>query len=234
MIHFPTNVIDNFCDNPDEVVKMAQSDKIEWHKHESGNWPGMRSQPLHILDKEFWANMIKKYLNVFWTNDEMNSQDIRFEASSFFQRISSEYTNGWIHSDFPDVHTTILYLTPNADPKSGTAIYMPRNINTQVKHTDMKQKYYRGEISKEEQQPYLEEHNKGFIEDCFFANKYNRQIGFDSRLWHGVKEFDTNTKEERLTIVTFIHKVIAHGLPMNRMRNVPLTRDLNLPQLDIV
>ena len=71
MIHFPTNVIDNFCDNPDEVVKMAQSDKIEWHKHESGNWPGMRSQPLHILDKEFWANMIKKYLNVFWTNDEM-------------------------------------------------------------------------------------------------------------------------------------------------------------------
>ena len=111
---------------------------------------------------------------------------------------------------------------------------MHRKIFNKVKHTDIKQSYYRGEISKEEQQPYLEEHNKGFIEDCFFANKYNRQIGFDSRLWHGVKEFDTNTKEERLTIVTFIHKVIAHGLPMNRMRNVPLTRDLNLPQLDIV
>lgn len=234
MIHFPTTVIDNFFDAPDDVVKMAKSDKIEWRPHESGNWPGYRSQPIHLLDEEFWAWMQKKYFTSFWTNDEMNNQHIRFEATSFFQRIPSQYKHGWIHSDFPDMHTTIIYLTPDAHPKSGTSLYKPINMNTQCQFTDIKQKYYRGEITIDEQQPYQDKHNAGFIEDCFFANKYNRMIGFDSHIWHGVKDFGTDTQDDRLTIVTFMHKVIASGLPMNRIRSVPLTRDNGRPQLDIV
>jgi hypothetical protein len=107
-------------------------------------------------------------------------------------------------------------------------------MNTSSKYNDWKRKYYRGEISKEEQDPYMKLNNEGFVEDCFFSNKYNRVIGFDSHIWHGVKDFATNTEEERLTIVTFIHQVVANGLPVTRMRSVPLTRDNGLPQLDIV
>ena len=234
MIHFPTTVIDDFYDRPDDVVKMAQSDKIEWRPHESGNWPGVRSQPIHTLDMEFWSWTIKKYLNCFWPNEELTRMNIQFNATSFFQRIPSKYTQGWIHSDYPDIHTMIHYLTPDADPKSGTALYVPKNMNTSSKYNDWKRKYYRGEISKEEQDPYMKLNNEGFVEDCFFSNKYNRVIGFDSHIWHGVKDFATNTEEERLTIVTFIHQVVANGLPVTRMRSVPLTRDNGLPQLDIV
>ena len=44
---------------------MAQSDKIEWRPGESGNWPGMRSQPIHTLDYEFFGWMIKKVFHAF-------------------------------------------------------------------------------------------------------------------------------------------------------------------------
>ena len=60
MINFPTTVIDNFFDNPDEVVKMAASDKIEWRPSPEGRFPGLRSQPLHMLDEEFWDYFLFK------------------------------------------------------------------------------------------------------------------------------------------------------------------------------
>lgn len=225
MIYFPTTVIDNFLSEPQGCIDLANSDRVQWSKNENGDWPGVRSQPLHEIDNDFWVHMMNKYFCAFWPNWLMKEQGINYRATSFFQRISSDYDTGWIHVDYPDIHTTILYLTPNADPSCGTSLYDKKSFTTAIQHTDIKRKYYRGEISKEEQAPYLQEHNSGYVETVTFANKFNRLIGFDSHNYHGVKNFNTSTKEERLTLVTFIHNVVAPDLPGPRIQSLPMTRD---------
>ena len=222
MINFPTTVIDNFFDNPDEIVKMAAADKIEGNPSPNGSFPGLRSQPLHILDEEFWDYFLFKYLHTFWSEEEIKNKGIRFLARSYFSLISNEHSKGWIHCDYPIMHTSIIYLTPNADPKSGTGIYTKKDMYTAELYPDISKKYIKGEMTKEEFEPYAEKHNSGFIEDCYFANKYNRLIGFDSHLWHAIKHSDE--KKDRLTIVSFIDDVIAGDFPITRMKKFPLYR----------
>lgn len=225
MIYFPTTVIDNFYEDPQSIVDLANSDKITWSKNETGDWPGYRSQPLHVIDNDLWVHHMDKYFNAFWPNHVLNEQGIRYNATSFFQRISPEYDAGWIHIDYPDIHTTILYLTPGASPTSGTALYSKKSFNSAIQHTEIKKKYYRGEITREEQEPYRIQNNEGYVENMFFGNQYNRLIGFDSYNYHGVKNFNTETEEERLTLITFIHSVSVNDLPSLRVKSLPLTRD---------
>ena len=152
MINFPTTVIDNFFDNPDEIVKMAASDKIEWNPSPNGSFPGLRSQPLHILDEEFWDYFLFKYLHTFWSEEEIKNKGIRFLARSYFSLISNEHSKGWIHCDYPIMHTSIIYLTPNADPKSGTGIYTKKDMYTAELYPDISKKYIKGEMTKDDYQ----------------------------------------------------------------------------------
>lgn len=218
MITFPTVVVDDFWPNPDEVVNLAYSDKITWSPS-GGPWPGLRSQAVHEVDEGFFAWTQKKYFTLFWPNSELMNMGMTFKASSFFQRIPAG-GGGWIHSDFPDVHTVIHYLSKDADGRSGTGIYRPKSLETSAKHSDVKRKVYNGEITVEEGEKYRCANNDGFVEEMFVANKFNRCIGFDSSLWHGVRDFDTATGEDRLTMVTFFHSIVANGFPMNRFRSV--------------
>lgn len=232
MINFPTTVIDDYFEDPHGVYKLAQSDKITWFRSGNGAWPGVRSQPIHELDNAFFTYMMKKFLYTFYTHDNLMKSNFSFEATSFFQRIEGDWSTGWIHSDHPDICTKIIYLTPNANPESGTSIYSKKSLNTESKWEDIKQAYYLGKISKEEAEIARIKNNEGFVEETFVANKFNRAIAFDSHLWHGAK--DLNNTEERLTIVTFIHSIVIDSKPISRMRQVQLFRDSEQPKLDIV
>ena len=139
MINFPTTVIDDYFEDPHGVYKLAQSDKITWFRSGNGAWPGVRSQPIHELDNAFFTYMMKKFLYTFYTHDNLMKSNFSFEATSFFQRIEGDWSTGWIHSDHPDICTKIIYLTPNANPESGTSIYSKKSLNTESKWEDVKQ-----------------------------------------------------------------------------------------------
>ena len=221
MLHFPTTIIDNFLDEPNDFVNLAYSNKIKWDKDETGSWPGMRSPSLREIDYELCDWMMQKYLQIFWNNAEIN-----MKANSFFQRIPSNVQSGWIHLDnVRNIHTFIIYLNPNPNPKSGTSLFTPKS-NEAITYGDLdvKSKYYKGEISKEEENPSLLNHQSNFIEDIFVPNKFNRLFGFDGHSWHGVKNYDSNTQDDRLTLITFIEDLTTTRTPINRSKSFTLTR----------
>ncbi len=220
MIHFPTTITDNFFEDPWYVIEIAN--RCEYKSDPDGKWPGVRSQSLEEIDREFFNYFIKRFYLQFYDHDYITSGMFGVKATTRFQKISGE-EQGWIHSDYPHQSTIINYLTPSAAPETGTRIYTKRNEDVRDDLQTSKVEYYKGNVSKEVIDPILQQHNEQFIENTRVANVFNRCLSFDSHLWHGVGKFDS--KEERLTMITFVDHVITKGTPLATSRSLPLVRE---------
>lgn len=222
MIHFPTTILDNFFDNPHDIINISKSSKITWKPSENGSWPGVRSQSLVNINKDLFMFIIKKYFFTFFNYEDMDA--VNCQAMSVFQRIGPKTKYGWVHNDFPDIHTFIIYLTPNANLLSGTctyntpASYLKKLPLEKDKYLmEIKKSHYLGKTSIEEAESARLEHNSQFEKNVMVGNRFNRLVGFDSHIYHGVEEFGTGT-EERLTLITFIHKLSCPPTPYQRMK----------------
>jgi hypothetical protein len=222
MLHFPTTIHDNFLPDPQGVI--ALSERGTYKPCPYGRWPGTRSQPLIEFDQEFFTHFLTRYFLQFYDHDYLMSDKFHCSAISYFQKIPPNLDMGWVHSDHPFIISLILYLTPDADPRSGTAFYRPKSFETIVSNESKKKDYYLGKIEKEESVPYRKAHNSGFVQTGFIGNQFNRLLAFDSQLWHGVQDFDTG-ENERLTMITFIDTVVAKSYPISRSRYFPLFRN---------
>jgi len=49
---WPTLSLDNFFENPDKILKFANS--FEFKPDPNGKWPGKRTDLLHVLDPVFF------------------------------------------------------------------------------------------------------------------------------------------------------------------------------------
>ena len=227
MQYFPTTCIDGFFENPDSIVKLA-NDKAHWQPSDNGSWPGVRSQPLHEIDHHVYLWVMNKYLSAFFSETEKNEYNISFRSTSMFQKIpvskEEDWREGWIHTDHPDVHTFIIYLTPGANGQAGTSLYSKKNVLSSPNFSKIKKQVYLNEIPASEGKEWRKKSNEQFELDTTFANKYNRCIGFDSSLWHGVQNFDTGT-EDRLTLITFFHHISCGPFPLQRVRSNVMIKD---------
>ena len=221
MINFPTRVVDNFMPNPQDLIDYSKT--LSWGKSPVGAWPGERSDDLIHADPQFISHFIYRVLMLYYTQSEIET-DMRITTEAYFQRISGDWDHGWIHSDHPHLLSIILYLTPNANPRSGTSLYRVKDWTKSLGDENVKKNYYLGKLSKEQQIPVREKHNENFIEDTRISNVYNRLLCFDSQLWHGVNSFDTGT-EERLTLVCFLKSLSCSGTPINRSKRLSLFRN---------
>tara|TARA_R100000742_G_C4266842_1_gene84962 strand:+ start:565 stop:1251 length:687 start_codon:yes stop_codon:yes gene_type:complete len=220
MNYFPTTIIDNFLPDPNWVRDFALSDKIEWHTDEKGMWPGERSQMLFEVDNNLFQFIMQRYLTHFYSPDDLDK--VTFTARMQFQKINASYDKGWIHSDHPFISTFILYLTPDANPKSGTGLYSPKNLQSGIKHLAEKRK---GFIAGEKVDQYRQAHNDQFFQNTFVSNVYNRLVSFDSSLWHGVEDFKND--EDRLTLVMFLQDLTGPATTIQRARALPFMRDVS-------
>ena len=220
MIHYPVTIVDNFFDNPEYVVSLSKN--AQWRPDITYKWPGERSQSIEELDPEFYKYVLFKYFLLFYSASELNNNFI-VNGTSFFQRIPAGLELGWIHSDYPSLHTFMIYLTPNADPSSGTGLFTPRtgHVNDSLQY--QKTQYYKGEIDKEVAQKYQQEHSSQFIQTVACGNVYNRCIGFDAHLWHGALNLNT-AQEERLTLITFIEEIVTTKSPISNSKSLPFIR----------
>jgi hypothetical protein len=221
MIYFPTTICDDFFDDPHGIVEISKRSNVVWESSAKGEWPGMRSQSLYHIDPHLFMFVIKKYLYTFFNKEEMEM--VKFMISSVFQKINSKWGSGWVHNDFPKINTSIIYLTPNANPKSGTSLYTPKNINHKILNNEIKEKFYRGEISLDDAEPSRIEHNSQYEKDTTVYNRFNRLLGFDSQTYHAAEEFAGT--EERLTLVTFIDQLSSPPTSYQRMKAFPLDRN---------
>ena len=216
MIHFSTTCIDDFFDYPDVIRNYAA--QLEYKPNPTGQWPGERTELLGNLNPILYSNICNRYLLNHYSYNDINS--VRFNATAYFQKISNKFSKGWVHTDYPNCHTVIIYMTPNASLDSGTSLYRPKKI-TMNSYNKLKQEFNMGIIDNEKIEKYREEFNSNFEETDRFNNLYNRCIGFDAPIWHSANNFKSN--DERLTLIIFFSFISG---PMTGLqRSKALTSD---------
>lgn len=213
MINFPVTVIDNFFDNPDKIVEYALS--CEYQISENGEWPGKRTFPLHAINPEIFNLSVDKLISLFYTEN----LNVAWSATTYFQLVDNNYSEGWVHKDLDYIITGIIYLNKNENIKSGTSIYRSKKdmFYTKIKNTEHKIKtYLDNEYNSEE---YRIENNSQFEETINISNVYNRLICFDSHLLHAAQNFSEGL-EPRLTLIIFIKNISNWDTPIKRLRSI--------------
>ncbi len=201
---YPTVIVDDFFDNPQKVRNF--SNKLEYEKDPEGRWPGERTKGLHEIDYNFFNHVHLKILSVLYPND---FRKINYSASSCFQKISAKrhMNPGWIHKDVGSEITGIIYLSDHKN--CGTSLWKNKNFfdtdNTMVE----KRKFNKSESYNKNEKDILTKHNNNFKSIMKVDSIFNRLVLFDSHHHHSAENFlDKDVKDDRLTLVTFIEKII--------------------------
>lgn len=205
MIHFPAICVDDFYSDPDRVREWALS--LEYKPPPAGQWPGKRSEKLHIVDPIFFELFCKKVFSLYF---DLEKTDVDWVVHTQFQLIepfdqdpTSLKNTGWIHYDHSSFFGGIIYLTPDIDANCGTSIFVQdrESLGSTAKST--KEKFYsRGDAT--EYEKILHEHNSCFTETIEYKNVYNRMISFDGETAHKANSFYSSVP--RLTQVFFVDK----------------------------
>lgn len=199
---FPTYIVDNFFDNPHEIVEYAKT--LEYIPADDGRWPGARTKQLHEFNNELFEMVTRKVTKIIWP---YHAPHHIWRGSTTFQKIPADAKTGagWIHSDTPSELTALIYLSHHKN--CGTSIYKPKDgrfANDSI-HVDLKCDYYKND--KEKDTAYykaLKENNDLFEKTTQVNSVFNRCLLFDSHALHGADYFyDPNCKEDRLTMITF-------------------------------
>ena len=223
MRNFPSICIDNFYPDPDSIRNFALSQK--YFKSEDGKWPGKRSDLIHEINFDLFNQFSNKLFSVFY---DFSTTNVRWEIETSFQLIESlsdvedDIKNkGWVHTDDASgILAGVIYLSPNADPNTGTSVYDLID-KSKMDQTDIKQKFYLDGTDVGNYDEILTKHNSGFTETIRYNNVYNRMVMWDGSQWHGVNSFYT-PHEPRLTQVFFVKKLEADSNPPLNRFNINL------------
>ena len=199
----PSLCVDNFYSDPDKVREFALS--LDYLKDDKGRWPGVRSQELFSVDREFHELFSKKVFSLFY---DFKKTYLTWSVRTMFQIIhpydtdpSSPKNTGWIHWDEGSVFAGIIYLNKEFSYSNGTSLYKLID-ETKLDMGDTKEEFYLYGNDKNYDEKILE-HNSAFVETVRYYNVYNRLICFDTSEAHGANNF-FNEKEPRLTQVFFV------------------------------
>lgn len=210
----PLTVLDNFLDEPDKMRSLALS--LPYHKNPEGRWPGVRSEPLRIINKDISDRLVGKVLSLFFLKDP------GWYVQAHFQKVGNHYGKGWVHTDAPYMMTGIIYLDPNPAPNSGTAILEKKYLDSTCKNLAAKENFYKGLITEQEAEPARNENNCNFSKSIVIESKYNRLLCFDSHLLHSAGEFCGHNDSERLTLVFFVSHIGTAATPIFRSKQIIL------------
>lgn len=203
---FPTIIIDNFFKDPHKVIELANSLSYKDASEDEYRWPGERSIGLHEVDYDFFNDTVLKVLYAYIPYAEISYDN----AYLCFQKVSSLYEDGWIHSDEDQVLTFIVYLNSKTSG-AGTSICVPKIPNIPAKdlliHLDKKVESFKDLNKLKKYEPYRLENNNQFEETIRVNNVFNRCVIFDSSSYHKANGFNTlSIDTDRLTLIGFIKK----------------------------
>lgn len=218
-MQYSTTCIDNFFDDPMGIIKIAEAQK--YTPDSEGKWPGIRSEPIQDINYQLFLYICHKYLLNHHTVDEM--AEVSWLADASFQIVNTRYEKGFVHNDYPQIHTVIIYLSPEVDIESGTSLYKLKD-SYGIHELPNKREWYKKisskeELTEEEYIYYIEavEHNNSFFEETVhFKNVFNRVIGFDGEIWHSAGMFKNNIHQDRLTLVIHFKEVLSTPTGMQR------------------
>ena len=118
---YPITIVDNFFDNPDDIVELAES--FKYYSPDTGNWPGTRTKQMHLEDHRFFTYFGQKIHLLFHDNcpDQWTMQ-CHFQNIRPFAK--GNKNRGWVHQDIDTHFGGIVYLSKNPEPNTGTSIYL--------------------------------------------------------------------------------------------------------------
>ena len=213
MIQFPITCVDNFFKYPEAITTLAEY--LEYKPELKGAWPGVRSPELNSVNATIKNTICTKYLRLHF-----GSSHVGYKALAFFQKVEAGSGCGWVHTDSPNLHTTIIYLNKDETLDSGTSIFRPKKglgPLVETRHALKKREFNLGKITAEEAEKYRVKSNNDFEETVHFSNVYNRCIGFDSSYWHSANNFvQKDKKEPRLTLIIFWYEVSSGQTGIHR------------------
>ncbi len=216
----PLTVVDKFFEDPDSIREWALS--LPYYTDEKGRWPGGRTQALHEINPEFVDYFSKKFFSLFF-NFEL--EKVNWAMDMCFHQIDKSYGSGWIHQDESVRLAGIIYLTPNANPKSGTSLYSRKSeaVFAKNKKEALMSKvdfYTTGNTTVDQAEPYRKHIESEFIETANISNIYNRLVAYDGHLHHAANEYLDEKENTRLTLVFFVNHLEADKTPIYRMRSI--------------
>jgi hypothetical protein len=217
---WPTICIDNFFNNPEQVIKFSKT--LKYEKSHDGKWPGERSNMINILDKGFINTTTKKIMAVLFP---VNYKNMTWNLELYFQKINGKlYKNkGWVHNDAPQEFTAIIYLSNHKE--CGTSLYVPKNFFSDSINGNFKEKYYMNIEEQIDVNKYLDENNNRFEKTLTINSKFNRLIIFDSNNFHAAEQFNEESiEEERLTLICFFTNISGNinKYPISEMRRIEI------------
>ena len=219
---FPTTCVDNFFDNPNAVRELAYS--LDRAPAKNGEWPGSRTEPLHIVAPEYHNFFSTKLFSLFY---DFSCQKVDWDIGTYFQFLEPYSQNklanvGWVHKDDAFTLAGVIYLNENQQLDSGTSLFTPKKLGALPIHDNEKHNFYKREsnITEDEYIKKLQENNNLFTETITISNVYNRMICYDANNYHKANGFTSETGEPRLTQVFFVRKVVSDWFPIPSMRAV--------------
>jgi len=208
---FPTIFVNNFLDNPEDVLEYAKT--LEYTN--DGRSPGKRSTPLHEVNYDLYNTLNFKILSLLFPS---NYKTISYEGSGVFQWVPSGLRgDGWVHSDTLAQLTAIIYLSK--DVNAGTEIYVPNTTRVDKinLNTDEKYEYFKtidnpnnaGQISEDQCVKNRDDWNNRFKKVASFSGEYNSLVAFDSFHYHAAQLNMSGV--ERYTYIMFFDKIYSDG-----------------------
>ena len=220
---FPITSINNFFNDPDEVVRFAKS--LKYTKPKEGIYPGVRTKNLYDIDRAFFNKTIRSILSVYFEdfdNISFSKTYLGFHKIKPYSKSLKDVRNkGWIHHDGTALGG-LIYLNKQSYPESGTSLYTPKkqpveNASAVKTKLDF---YGKNKINLKQFKKEMASLEKKFIKTHTFQNIYNTLIAFDGFQWHNMDNIYCNPKEDRLTLVFFIHKLQARDCPKIRLDKI--------------
>jgi len=204
---FPAVIYDDFFENPDLVVDLANSLDYEMG---DGAWPGIRTKELgKIKGLKFFADSVAdKILGIFYPDKQF-----AYYAKLVFQKVKGFHEDqfhvknrGWIHKDSGRAIGGIIYLNKNPEEETGTSLYKNKQLIFQHSHEEdsCKRRWYTGkDVSDEEYHNLFYSNPTHFEETLKVKNVYNRLFMFNGNQYHGAQTYGSHD-QTRLTLAFFI------------------------------
>jgi len=220
---FPITSISNFFDDPDEVVKFAKS--LKYTTPKEGIYPGVRTENLSKIDYAFFNKTILSILSVYYEdyeNIDYSQTYLGFQKIKPYSKSFEDVRNkGWIHRDDTALGG-LIYLNKQSYPESGTSMYTLKKepVKNKVAVQTKLDFYGKNKFNLNQFKKEMASLEKQFVKTHTFKNIYNTLVAFDGNQWHNVDNLYCNSKEDRLTLVFFIHKIQARDYPKLRLDKI--------------
>jgi hypothetical protein len=202
---FGTLIFDDFLPNPDQFVKIANS---QTYIQSVGKFPGRRTTDLAISCNQIHTILLEEIL-------KKNNKFTELKLSAYFQKIpnlsfdglhSSIENSGWIHTD-DTVYSGVLYLNKDSQNYGGTSFYEPLKLtkNPDIDINKFKKQHYTNteELNIQDYRDSKLRYSELFEKTESIENAYNRLVLFDSKKWHNNDTFVKSGSDERLTLIFF-------------------------------